>query len=75
MNNKTNKSNESGFSLIELVIVSVILVFMIGIIGGIVNGVQRSYTQQRPRIEALNDATAALDFMFFPKCVNNPILH
>ena len=63
MNNKTNKSKESGFSLIELVIVSVILVFTIGIIGGIVIGVQRSYTQQRPRIEALNDATAALDMM------------
>ena len=74
MNNKTNKSNESGFSLIELIIVSVILVFMIGIIGGIVTGVQRSYRQQRPRIEALNDATAALDFLtrLIKTAGNNP---
>lgn len=57
------KTNESGFSLVELLIVSVILVFTIGIIGGIVTNVQRSYSQQRPRTEALNDATAALDMM------------
>lgn len=63
MNNTTNKSEESGFSLIELLVVSVILVFTIGIISGIVTGVQRSYTEHRPRTEALNDATAALDMM------------
>lgn len=63
MNTKTDKCNESGFSLIELLIVSVILVFTIGIIGGIVTGVQRSYKEYRPRTEALNDATATLDFL------------
>ncbi len=74
MNNKTHKSKESGFSLIELLMVSVILVFTIGIIGGIVTGVQRSYTQQRPRTEALNDATAALDMMtrLIQTAGNNP---
>ncbi len=63
MDNKTQKSKESGFSLIELLIVSVILVFTIGIIGGVVTGIQRSYSQQRLRTEALNDTTAALDMM------------
>ncbi len=55
--------SESGFSLVEFLVVSVILVFTIGIIGGIVTGVQRSYTEHRPRTEALNDATATLDFL------------
>ncbi len=63
MKNKDQKSKESGFSLIELLIVSVIVVFIIGMIGGIVTGVQRSYSQQRQRTEALNDATAALDMI------------
>lgn len=63
MKDKTHKNRESGFSLIELLIVTVILAFTIGIITGIVTGVQRSYSQHRPRTEALNDATAALDFL------------
>lgn len=62
MENKT-KQNTAGFSLIELLIVSVILVFIIGIISGIVTNVQSSFTRQRPRTEALNDATAALDII------------
>ena len=57
------KKSEAGFSLIELLIVSVIIVFIIGMIGGIVTGVQRSYSKQRVQTEALNDATAALDMI------------
>jgi Tfp pilus assembly protein PilW len=63
LNHKTQKSNESGFSLVELLIVTVIVVFTIGIIAAVITNVQRSYSQQRPRTEALNDATAALDMM------------
>jgi type II secretory pathway pseudopilin PulG len=63
MKNTPLNKKESGFSLIELLVVSVILVFIIGIIGGIVMGVQRSYSQQRVQTEAINDATAALDML------------
>ena len=63
MKRKSQKSKESGFSLIELLIVSVICVFIIGMIGTVVTSVQRSYSQQHLRTDALNDATAAVDMM------------
>ncbi len=63
MKSENNRTNESGYSLIELLIVSVILVFTLGIIAGVLTGVQRSYSQMRPRTEALNDATASLEFL------------
>lgn len=67
-------NNQAGFSLIELLFVSVILVFVLGIVVGIVTGVQRALNQQRPRTEALNDATAALDMLsrLFRQAGNNP---
>jgi type II secretory pathway pseudopilin PulG len=75
MKMKACKNNhQAGFSLIELLFVSVILVFIIGVIGGIVTGVQRAFSQQRPRTEALNDATAALDMLsrLIRQAGNNP---
>lgn len=63
MKDTTFKKSESGFSLVELLIVSVILVFSIGLITEIVINVQRSYSKQRVRTEAINDADAALDMM------------
>ena len=53
--------NMRGFSLVELLIVSTVLLVVLGIISGIVQAVQRSYARERPRIEAVNNATAALD--------------
>lgn len=74
MKNDFVKNKQAGFSLIELLIVSVILVMIIGIIAGIVTNTQRAFTQQRPRTEALNDATAALDMIsrLIRQAGNNP---
>lgn len=58
---KEMNSNMKGFSLVELLIVTVILVITLGIISGIISRVQKSYNEQRPRIEAVSDANAALD--------------
>jgi type II secretory pathway pseudopilin PulG len=71
---KEANEKQGGFSLIELLIVSVILVFVIGIIATIVNNVQSSLVRQRPRTEALNDATAALDMLarLIRQAGNNP---
>jgi len=63
MKTKTNKSEIQGFSLIELLIVVVIMVIILGILSSIILGINRSYIRERPRIEALNDANAALDMM------------
>jgi prepilin-type N-terminal cleavage/methylation domain-containing protein len=63
MNTRDNKAFESGFTLIELMIVCIILVFCIGMICAIMTSIQRSYSQQRVRTEAVNDATAALDMI------------
>ena len=57
------EKDQSGFSLVELVIAGVILLMILGILSTIVIGVNQSYTEQRPRIEAVNDANAALDLM------------
>jgi prepilin-type N-terminal cleavage/methylation domain-containing protein len=68
------RNSQSGFSLIELLIVSVIMAFTIGIISTIVASIQRNYSQQRVRTEALNDANAALDMMtrLIRNAGNNP---
>lgn len=59
----TRRKSEAGFSLVELIIVSAVLVFIIGILTAIISNVRASYARERPRIEALDDATAALDMM------------
>lgn len=53
--------NMRGFSLVELMMVSTVLLVVLGIISGIVQAVQTSYARERPRIEAVSNATAALD--------------
>lgn len=53
--------DERGFSLVELLIVSTVMLIVLGMISGIAHSVQRSYSQQRPRMEAVNNATAGLD--------------
>jgi type II secretory pathway pseudopilin PulG len=63
MNDTDLKKNESGFTLVELLIVAVVLVAILGIIGGVVGSIQGSYSNERVRTEALNDATAAFDMM------------
>lgn len=63
---KTNFSslkNQKGFSLMELVIASSILLMILGILSTIMLGVNKSYTQQQPRIEAINETTAVLNLM------------
>ncbi len=59
----TQNRKENGFSLIELLIASVIVLMILGILSTIILGINRTYSQQRPRIEAVNDATAALDMI------------
>lgn len=59
----TKRDGERGFSLIELMIVVVIMTIVLGILGGIMANVNDSYTRQRPRIEALTEASAAMDTM------------
>ncbi|NNE67418.1 MAG: hypothetical protein HKN33_12700 [Pyrinomonadaceae bacterium] len=56
-------TRQSGFSLIELTIAGVMLVIVLGILSSIIFGINRTYSQQRPRMEAVNDANAALDLM------------
>ena len=50
-----------GFSLVELLIVATVMLIVLGMIGAIAHSVHRSYAQQRPRMEAVNNATAAMD--------------
>jgi type II secretory pathway pseudopilin PulG len=68
------KKNEAGFSFIELMIVSVILIIVIGLIGTMMTNLQGAYTQQKPRTDSINDATAALDMMtrLIKMAGNNP---
>jgi prepilin-type N-terminal cleavage/methylation domain-containing protein len=71
---KAPDNRQQGFSLVELLVVSVILVFVIGMIATIVSNVQSSLVRQRPRTEALNDATASLDMLarLIRQAGNNP---
>lgn len=55
--------NQLGFSLIELAIASVIVLMVLGILSGIILGINQIYSRQRPRMEAVNDANAAMDLM------------
>ena len=50
-----------GFSLVELLIVSTVMLIVLGMVSAIAHSVQRSYSQQRPRMEAVNNATAGMD--------------
>lgn len=59
----TNGDGERGFSLIELMIVALVMTITLGILGGIIASVNQSYARQRPRIEALTEANAAMDTM------------
>jgi prepilin-type N-terminal cleavage/methylation domain-containing protein len=58
-----NRDSMRGFSLVELLIVSTVMLVVLGIISAIVQSVQRNYAQQRPRIEAVSNASAAMDMM------------
>ena len=58
-----HKTGQSGFSLIEMLFVCVILAFTVGMISTVVTGIQRNYTEQMARTDALNDATASLDMI------------
>lgn len=62
-------SEAQGFSLVELLIVSVILVFTLGVIISVITGAQRSYAFERQRMEALNDASAAMNM--FGRLIRN----
>jgi Tfp pilus assembly protein PilW len=53
--------NIKGFSLLELMIVMTILIVILSLLSAIVGSIQSSYAQQRPRTEAINNATAAMD--------------
>lgn len=55
------RENMLGFSLLELLIVSTVMLVVLGIISGIVHSVQQNYARQRPRIEAVSNASAAMD--------------
>jgi len=59
----TQNRKQNGFSLVELMIASVIVLMILGILSTLILGINRTYSQQRPRIEAVNDATAALDMI------------
>lgn len=50
-----------GFSLVELLISSTVMLIVLGMISGIAHSVQQSYSRQRPRMEAVNNASAGLD--------------
>lgn len=64
MNRRMKKNNnQKGFSLIELSIGMVTVIMILGILSSIILGINRSYSQQRPRMEAVNDATATLNIM------------
>lgn len=56
-----NYEDMRGFSLLELLISSVVLIMILGMIAAVAQSVQQSYARQRPRMEAVNDATAAMD--------------
>ncbi|MDH3493059.1 MAG: prepilin-type N-terminal cleavage/methylation domain-containing protein [Acidobacteriota bacterium] len=57
------KKNQKGFSVVELIIAGTIVVIILGILSGIIFGINRTYSQQRPRMVAVSDANAALDLM------------
>jgi len=63
MEQRIEKNNQKGFSVVELIIASTIVVIVLGILSTIIFGVNRIYSQQRPRMEAVSDANAALDLM------------
>jgi hypothetical protein len=46
---------------VELLITATVMFIVLGMISAIAHSVQRSYSQQRPRMEALNNATAGMD--------------
>jgi type II secretory pathway pseudopilin PulG len=58
---KTEKRVQTGFSLIELLVAMVIVIIIIGFLAGMITGIQREFNDQRPRMEALNNVSMALD--------------
>ena len=56
-----SQDSMSGFSLIEMMIAVVMFTIILGILAGMITGVTRSYTREVPRLEALNNANAAMD--------------
>ena len=54
-------NDNRGFSLVELLVSMAILVLILGVVSWIARGVQQSYALHRPRMEAVNDASAAMD--------------
>lgn len=59
----TRTDSQRGFSLVEMLFGLVILTLVLGILGGIVGTVNKAYVEQRPRVESLNNASAAMDAM------------
>ncbi len=51
----------AGFSLIELLFAVLILLMILGTLSTILAGVRREFNAQKPRMEALNNAQAAVD--------------
>lgn len=58
-----SKSADVGFSLIELLVAMVVVLVILGFIAMMITGIQREFTQQRPRMEAYNNAELAMDTM------------
>ena len=58
---KSKHSDSRGFTLIELMIAMIILLVTLGILTVIMSGMNRQFRDQRPRVEAVNNAQAAAD--------------
>jgi type II secretory pathway pseudopilin PulG len=58
---QTEKRSPAGFSLIELLVAMVIVIVIIGFVAGMITGIQREFNDQRPRMEALNNVSMAMD--------------
>ncbi len=54
-------NSQSGFSLVELLIGMVIVLIILGFVASMINGIQREFNRQLPRMEALNNAEMTID--------------
>jgi prepilin-type N-terminal cleavage/methylation domain-containing protein len=51
----------SGFSLVEMLMATAMFTIILGILANLITGVSTSYSRENPRLEALNNANAAMD--------------